>query len=348
MTTAQGAHLVGSVNYDDAGTTMRAAATILGGRLRRVPDGEVGKRFHWIMFQPDVLGEADGLERVGDEPIPMPAGIDARPLRIADGVDASTIALPPLGYATAAQESYEVFRRLREEGVISPGTRFQVSLPSPVAVVSSFFSGADRTAIEPVYTAAMRRELATILGTIPHEDLAVQWDVASEMGIIEGASGYGAVMEAWWDGDVLQGLADRLVRLVDAVPEDVEVGVHLCYGDVGEKHFVEPQDTATLVRFANAVIDGAGRELSWLHLPVPIDRDDEAYFAPLAGLRPVRELYLGLVHRQDGREGAERRIAAARSAVDRFGVATECGMGRAPREATEGILRLYADVTDEW
>ena len=58
MTQPQGALLVGSVNYDDAETTMRTAAEILGSRLRRIPDGEVGIRFHWIMFQPDVLGEA--------------------------------------------------------------------------------------------------------------------------------------------------------------------------------------------------------------------------------------------------------------------------------------------------
>src|SRR5690242_4794964 len=99
MTQPKGAHLVGSVNYDDAEKTMRTAAAALGGRLRRIPDGEVGKRFHWIMFQPDVIGQADGIERVGDQPIPFKAGIDARPLRIAEGTDAASIELPALGYA---------------------------------------------------------------------------------------------------------------------------------------------------------------------------------------------------------------------------------------------------------
>ena len=39
---------------------------------------------------------------------------------------------------------------------------------------------------------------------------------------------------------------------------------------------------------------------------VLIERDDDAYFAPLADLQlPAEtELYLGLVHRQDGAEGA--------------------------------------------
>lgn len=113
------------------------------------------------------------------------------------------------------------------------GVRFQVSLPTPLAVISSFFHGDDRAAIEPVYTSAIVRELDRILAAIPHEDLAVQWDVASEMGIIERAAGYGSVMEAWWPGDPFDGLVSRLAVLVDAVPADVEVGVHLCYGDAG-------------------------------------------------------------------------------------------------------------------
>lgn len=348
MTQPQGAHLVGSVNYDDAETTMRTASAILGRRLRRLPDGEVGTRFHWIMFQPDVLGQAEGIERVGDEPIPFRAGIDARPLRIAQGTDAAGIRLPALGYASAAVDSYAVFSRLRAAGEIAEGTRFQVSLPTPLAVISSFFSGDDRAAIEPVYTAAILREVDEILAAIPHDDLAIQWDVASEMGIIERAAGYGKVMEAWWPGDAFDGLVSRLAALVDAVPADVEVGVHLCYGDAGEKHFVEPTDAANLVRYANAVTAASARDLTWLHLPVPIERDDEAYFAPLADLSYDGELYLGLVHREDGVDGASRRIAAAQRFAPEFGVATECGIGRAPAGTTEDILRAHAELAAAW
>ena len=348
MTQPQGALLVGSVNFDDAETTMRIAAELLGPRLRRIPDGEVGKRFHWIMFQPDVLGEADGIERIGDEPIPFRAGIDARPLRIADGVDTASIQLPPLGYADAAIESYAIFSRLRDEGVVPAATRFQVSLPTTVAVVSSFFFGGDRAAIDPVYTAALRREVDSILAAIPHDDLAIQWDVASEMGIIEAAPAFGRVMDVWWEGDPLPGLVSRLAGLIDAVPADVEVGVHLCYGDVAEKHFFEPTDAANLVRYANAVIAASARTLTWLHLPVPIERDDEAYFAPLADLAYDGELYLGLVHREDGAEGAERRIAVAQRFAPQFGVATECGIGRAPEGTTDGILRTHAEVAAAW
>jgi hypothetical protein len=85
-----------------------------------------------------------------------------------------------------------------------------------------------------------------------------------------------------------------------------------------------------------------------VHLPVPIERDDAAYFAPLAdlGLPEGTELYLGLVHHEDGVDGALRRIDAASTAVTRFGVATECGFGRGPAERTVPLLDLHRDVLE--
>ena len=343
MASVRGAHLVGSLTYPDAESAMIAAAENLGGLLRRIPDGEPGDRVHWIMFQPDVLARAEGIERVGDEPI-MIGHLDGRPLRIADGVDAADIRLPELGYARAAAESYEVFTRLRAEGVIAPGTRFQVALPTPTAVIGAFFTGEDRQAIEPVYRDLVYRELDGVLAAVPHHDLAIQWDCAVEFAVIE-THAYPGGSTPWWPGDVWQGLVDRAADAIDRVPLDVEVGVHLCYGDVGERHFVEPRDAANLTRFANELTDATARPITWIHLPVPIERDDDAYFAPLEQLAiGDAELYLGLVHREDGVDGAARRIEAAGRHVEEFGVATECGIGRAAQDATADIFRTHVAV----
>jgi hypothetical protein len=79
---------------------------------------------------------------------------------------------------------------------------------------------------------------------------------------------------------------------------------------------------------------------------VPIERDDDAYFAPLSGLAwPAQtEVYLGLVHHEDGVEGALRRAATASRFVPDFGIATECGFGRGPRERTAALLDLHEQV----
>jgi hypothetical protein len=351
MTQPQGALLVGSLNFPDAETTMREAAGALGTRLKRIPDGEVGERFHWIVFQPDRLGATEGLERVGVEPVLM-RGLDLRPVRIADGVEPGELRLAALGYAEAALASWEVFRGLRDAGVIAAGTRFQVSLPTPAAVVGAFVVAEDRARFEPVYRDALFAELAQIADAIPHDSLAIQWDTAVEFGFIEHA-GYGNRAEGayipWFD-DVWAGVIERAVEQAAAVPADVEVGFHLCYGDVAEKHFVEPADTGNLARFARLLVEASPRPIAWVHLPVPIERDDDAYFAPLEGLAlpDDTELYLGLVHREDGAEGAGRRITTALRHAPRFGVATECGCGRAPADATVPLLRTHAEVAAPW
>lgn len=341
--TPQGAHLVGSINFDDAETVFRAAAEHLGPLLRRIPDGEVGERFHWIVFQADRVGAAAGIERVGDQPY-IQRGIDFRPVRIADGVNAADIELPSLGYADAALESWAIFVKLQDEGVIPAGTRFQVSLPTPIGFVAALVAAEDRAAFEPVYEAALSAELARIVAAIPHDRLAVQWDAALEFAILEAGDG-AAESPAWFD-DVWTATSERAARQLDRVPADVETGIHLCYGDVGEKHFVEPKDTENLVRFANLVREATQRHIEWVHLPVPIEREDDAYFTPLAELQLAEEteLYLGLVHRQDGAEGAKRRIETAQRHVTSFGVATECGFGRAPEGTTTALFEAHRAI----
>ena len=65
-------------------------------------------------------------------------------------------------------------------------------------------------------------------------------------------------------------------------------------------------------------------------MPVPIDRTDDAFYAPLENLRlhPGTELFLGLVHAQDGVEGSRRRIETAKKHAPAFGIASECGISR--------------------
>jgi hypothetical protein len=188
----------------------------------------------------------------------------------------------------------------------------------------------------------MQREIEQIAAVVPHDRLAFQWDTAVEFGILE------EVFPPYFPGDARQGVLERLVRYASWVPADIELGYHLCYGDFEHAHFKQPVDTGRLVDIANALSAGVNRPLTWIHLPVPRDRADVAYFAPLGdlALQDHTELYLGLVHFGDGIEGAERRIAAASSVVPSFGVATECGMGRRPPEQVLPLLDIHAAVTD--
>jgi hypothetical protein len=90
------------------------------------------------------------------------------------------------------------------------------------------------------------------------------------------------------------------------------------------------------------VLARLGRRLDYLHLPVPADRTDDAYFAPLhdLSLPAGTELYLGLIHYADA-AGDQARMAAARKVVPRFGIATECGWGRTDPTRVPGLLAAH-------
>ena len=85
--------------------------------------------------------------------------------------------------------------------------------------------------------------------------------------------------------------------------------------------------TAAPADLANAIIEGSGRRVDWMHIPL-LDSTDDAFFAPLAKLRPgSTRIHLGAIHNME-RFGA--RVAAARKYLPEFGVAAFCGFGRMP------------------
>ena len=153
------------------------------------------------------------------------------------------------------------------------------------------------------------------------------------------------------DGEVIlcAGARSSPKLLMLSVPGSAEVGIHLCYGDPGHKHIVEPKDATVLAALANGIVEAAGRAPDWFHMPVPKQRHDAAFFEPLKHLRlpPETRLFLGLVHGTDQEEGARRRIAAAREAVPSFGIATECGFGRRPPDTVLPLLELHRRVASE-
>jgi SAM-dependent methyltransferase len=330
--TPVGAHLVGSVPLGRVDEIFRRMAGALGDRLRRLPDGEPGPRSDWILWQYPVFSALPQFE-VG------PPGADTYrtlpKLRLREGERAEDIVLDNLGFADAAISSYAIFAKLKRDGVIPAHVRFQVSLPTPLAPISAFIDPEHQAQVEPVYEARVLRELDEIFAAVPHDQLALQWDTRLEFAILEGIS------PAWFQG-THAGVLERLLRVSRGVPADVELGFHLCYGDDYHGHFTVPDDTSKLVEVANALATALYRPLSWIHLPVPAQAEEE-YFAPLQKLRLDRgtELYLGVLHLHDGKVGARRRISCASHYVQDFGVATDCGWGRGDSATVDELLELH-------
>jgi hypothetical protein len=276
------------------------------------------------------------------------AGMAFNLYSLAPGTSPDEVELGRLGFADSANASYKLFDRLRDEGKIPPGIRMQVCIPTPFMIALCFTAPEAMLDLWPAFERAMLRELNEITAAIPHGDLAIQWDVSPEVTeVLERRNT--EVSDLVSRDQVLRGVA----RITEAVPLDIETGWHLCYGDVGvstkeleTKHPIEPKDLGVLVTFANDLCTLIKRPLNWVHMPVPRNRDDKAYFAPLKDLqlKPGMRLFLGLVHQFDGLDGARRRATVAREFYPSFGVGTECGMGRRSPEDIPQLLDLHHQV----
>ena len=185
----------------------------------------------------------------------------------------------------------------------------------------------------------MLNELSTIFDAIPHDQLAVQWDTNFEFAMLDG------VMPTWFS-DPRSSIIERLVRLGRSVPGDVQLGYHFCHGH--ERHHKErPLNAQPLVEIANALSLSLSRSLDWIHFPVQGDHVDVRFFETLGQLqlRPETQLYLGVLHLEDGVAGAKARIVAAQRFVHDFGVATDCGWGRHRSQDVSTLVELHRAVT---
>lgn len=339
--------LIGSLPYETVEEVFRIWGGGLGEHLPSMPDGEVGDRQYWIdgiayrVFNGHP--EIETLKR----PAPDAEGVECwRPrdrgdqfkFRVKPGVDRVRFGDPGwrLGFARDAINSYFIFRKLKEEGVLPAALRFQVALPLTNSAIFPFFADpADHPKIIPGYEAAMRAEIAKLVAKIPPHELTIQFDAAIEMGDMEGR--FRNVMP----GDPLARGIATIPALVPQIPAAVRVGFHLCFGTLGGWPLTQPKDLANPVRFANAAVAAAGRRIDFVHLPT-LDRSDDDFYAPLADLslasaRP----YLGLIHNMSR---FKERLAVARRHLSGFGLGAPCGFGREPAELLRGHLQDHRDA----
>lgn len=317
---------VGSVPLGSNEEVFRLLGRELGSYLARIPDGETGERNLWIRYQQTMLEQHPDMEVDPTNP-PLPVrqsdGTVFRhihQLRLRPDVDPQRVRFH-LGYKEAALQSYAVFRRLRADGVIPQGVRFQFALPTPLASGFMYVSPGGRARYQRAYERALLGDLAAILAAVPHADLSLPFDVCQEVLMFEH---YFPTRPP----DYKEIIFDQLSRLAAAVPDGVELGFHLCYGSPGDQPLVRLRDAATLTEMMNGIGEVVKRRLDFIHIPVPKDAGD-AFFALLRDWRRPAgtRLFLGLLQYNDP-DGDRRRIAAAQRVVSDFGVGAECGFGR--------------------
>jgi hypothetical protein len=263
--------LVGSIPLTTPAEALEVFGGPLGPHLASLPDGEVGFRQFWITrvhFQ--VLAIHPDLEVIqrprrddGIERIYAHDASDNWNFRVREGVEKVVFGHPGwrLGFYQEALNSYHVFKMLKQQGKLPAHLRFQVSIPAAVSALPPrvFPAPGDLAKVRPGYIDAVRAEVQAILEHIPPSELAIQWDCSSEL-----QDAYGQVA-----GLPLEGMIERNLPQIHALshdlPEEVLLGVHLCFGTLGGWPRFEPDSTDRAVELANAFIEGAGRRMDLLH-----------------------------------------------------------------------------------
>ena len=339
-------YLVGSVPMASAAEVFETVSAALGPRIKRLPDGETGPRGDWITWLEPVFAGNPAFQKSGEFFRVHASGTGRERYALKPGFAAKDVRFDNLFYADIAKASYAEFKRLKAAGKIAVGTKFQVDLVPAHSVIWLFLVDALHAPVDPIYNDAVKREIDKICAAIPHDELAIQFDVASAVfARLERneASSYGRSK-----AETQATFSNIVTDLGNRVPTDVDLLYHLCYGDSNHRHVVEPTDTADMVEFANRLSRSIKRPIQLIHMPVPRNRADDAYFAPLKGLslRPETELCLGLVHYTDGIEGTKQRLATAKKYVSDFSIGTECGFGRRDPRTIPELLRIHAAIAD--
>jgi hypothetical protein len=335
------AHFVGSMPLDDAESVFRKIGSDMAGCVHRIPDGETGRRRRWISFIKDILLEHPDMEVDPTVPVFQFIQFDGKvvfeidQVRFKEGVDPAKVVFNT-GYADDAIRNFPAFDKLQSEGKIPADVKYQICMATPLAIAYMFVSKHARDAFIPRYSQHLADEVGRIMAELPHDKISYQWDVCQEV--------------LMWEGYLSQEehpnykteIMESLSWLGTLVPNDVELGYHLCYGSPADEHLILPKDMGNLVEIANGIASNAKRPLQYIHVPVPHDRDDEAYFAPLKDLKlgEGTELYVGCIHAGQA-DGNANKLALAQKFTTVHGVGAECGLGRGNADLFDDVLEQH-------
>ena len=338
-----GFYLTGSINVP----TVEDAFRLVGARLQpgvtRVPDGEPGNRANWVLTQADqFLREPDARRRR------QPGHGRVRAPRS----DFGGGRLPHHRRRVVCE-----FSTHANDGVLAQDSRFLVSIPTPFNAVNSFVEFDSQVEVAYAYEQQLRRSVDALQEVIPPSDLAIQWDLPTELATIEGwfPNPYGGV----------EPIFAATARLAHWVHDDAELTFHLCYGDSkfgaspfmgdppneeaaarGGRHIL-PRDATAIVALANGLSRHVQRRIDAIQAATVAAWTKRAHWQPLAdlALEADTEVFLGLLHAEDGAVGARARAAVAAEFLPEFGISTECGLGRHSAEQLEAVLVAWQEFT---
>ena len=344
-------HLVGSVPLAGAREVFTVVGRELGPHLTRIPDGETGERSDWITWLEPIFAGHEAFEPSG-ETFQLHGALQRRDhrYRLKPGVAPESVRFDNILYGDIAIRSHSVFAALKQQGLVPSHCKFQVDLVPAHSAIWLYVQEDLQRAIDAPFNDAVLREIDKIAGNIPHDQLS-RFSSTSRRRCSRVSSGRSRPPTDGTRRRCRRRSRPSCCGSPITCRRDIDLLFHFCYGDAGHKHVVEPTDMGDMVEFANRLRRQVRRRIQLLHMPVPRDRSDDAYFAPLDRLELSRAGERDLpgprpLHRRSRRSWTDDAVADREEAHRaRFAIAcTECGFGRRDPATVPALLRIHREV----
>src|ERR1035437_325836 len=212
-------HIVGSVPMKSAAEVFKKLSAAVGPFLRYLPDGETGPRLDWLPWLEPIFSAHPDFERSPEEYRVHAGATPFRRWQLKEGVDPQTVRFSRLPHSGFALDSWRSFQMLKQAGKIPAHLRYQCDIASIPSLLAAFVVEPLHALLEPALEDAVIDELGTICAAIPHDQLAIQFDVASSIFFyLETGTPckFGATVD-----EMMKNFVPLHVRLGNVVPKDV-------------------------------------------------------------------------------------------------------------------------------
>jgi len=335
------AHLVGSLPGETAYEAMTTAMTLLGPRLRSLPDGETGPRRNWVISIVDSLRTHPDLEvtKAGDwsdyDKVPR---LRIRPGRRLYGANLD------FGHVAAAALSLPALQRIRDE-FNRPDLAFQSGVPGDFDLAMFTLGPAGALRHRRPFTEATLAEIRGVRDLAGNGTI-FQIEVPVELVLLAKAPSRLLPL-------VAGRMSAMITNLAAAAPAGTRFGLHLCLGDMNNRAFGTMRDVTPLVALANAAVRSwpAVSPLAYVHAPfAAADQPastDPAFYAPLAQLQLPADVGFaaGFAHeRQPLAEQVGIRDRIEDQLQRPVDVSAACGLGRRSTADGRRVLERTAEL----
>jgi hypothetical protein len=336
--------LVGSIPAANTDEAVAFALDDLGSELIAIPDGETGDRQAWVAAIIDRLATnpAVYLKKAGRW-----TTYEDRPLyKVRRGRHLDPDSLD-LGYRRAYLESRPVVEAAASKrNIVAPPFQVGIASAFDLALFSLGFVGALRH--RDAFTAAAARELAAISADAGN-DVIFQIEVPAELVLVARSPAPVRRIAAKWMGGVA-------IELVRKARPGTRFGIHLCFGDLGNRSLVSGlPDCSAAVALTNSIVSQWPSQaiLEYVHLPLAAGDEppplSASYYAPLAKLRLPSQtrLVAGFVHEALSDSQSRDILRLIDTAADRrVDIAAACGLGRREQPVARSIMRASRTLCD--